>query len=137
LLLCFDIQLLQFVFEVSPKQDVIDFSFLAHRVEILLLKAVESALIELAKALAAWRASRSTAESLEAVRKDELREWWDRWGTWVVAGAVLVVVAVAGLVGWRQYDTSRRAEVSATDSAALAQITQDPAADTPSGSLRL
>jgi len=64
----------------------------------------------------------------EAVRKDELREWWDRWGTWVVAGAVLVVVAVAGLVGWRQYDTSRRAEVSAAYSAALAQIGPDTAA---------
>src|SRR3977135_1471839 len=64
----------------------------------------------------------------EAVRKDELREWWDRWGTWVVRGGVLVVVAVAGLVGWRQYDTSRRAEVSAAYSAALAQIGPDTAA---------
>jgi hypothetical protein len=42
----------------------------------------------------------------EAVRKDELREWWGRYGTWVIAGAVIVVVAVAGLVGWRQYDTA-------------------------------
>ena len=29
----------------------------------------------------------------EAVRKDELKEWWGRWGTWVVAAAVVVVVA--------------------------------------------
>ena len=29
----------------------------------------------------------------EAVRKDELKEWWNRWGTWVVAAAVAVVVA--------------------------------------------
>ena len=42
----------------------------------------------------------------EAVRKDELQEWWGRWGTWVVAAAVAVVVVVAGLVGWRQYDTA-------------------------------
>jgi hypothetical protein len=65
----------------------------------------------------------------EAVRKDELKEWWGRWGTWVVAGAVAVVVAVTALVGWRQYDASRRAEASAAYSAALAQIAQDkPAA---------
>jgi hypothetical protein len=64
----------------------------------------------------------------DAVRKDELKEWWSRWGTLVVAGAVIVVVAVAGMVGWRQYDNSRRGEASTAYSAALAQIAQDPAA---------
>ncbi len=65
----------------------------------------------------------------EAVRKDELKEWWKRWGTWVVAGAVAVVVGVTALVGWRQYDAARRAEASAAYSAALAQVEQDrPAA---------
>jgi hypothetical protein len=64
----------------------------------------------------------------EAVRKDELKEWWGRWGTWVVAAAVALVVVVAGLVGWRQYDATRRAEASAAYSAALAKIAQDPAA---------
>lgn len=64
----------------------------------------------------------------EAVRKDEMKEWWARYGTWIVAAAVAVVVAVAGLVGWRQYDTAQRAEASAVYSAALAKITQDPKA---------
>ena len=64
----------------------------------------------------------------DAVRKDELKEWWARYGTWVVAGAVVLVVAVAGLVGWRQYDTSQRAAASAAYSAALARLAQDPAA---------
>jgi hypothetical protein len=64
----------------------------------------------------------------EAVRKDELKEWWARYGTWIVAAAVVAVVAVAGLVGWRQYDTAQRAEASAAYSAALAKISQDPAA---------
>lgn len=64
----------------------------------------------------------------EAVRKDELKEWWARYGTWIVAAAVAVVVAVAGLVGWRQYDTAQRAEASAVYSAALAKISQDPKA---------
>jgi hypothetical protein len=64
----------------------------------------------------------------EAVRQDELKAWWKRWGTYVVGAAVLVVVAVAGLVGWRQYDASQRAEASAAYSAALAKIGQDNAA---------
>lgn len=64
----------------------------------------------------------------EAVRKDELKEWWARYGTWIVAAAVVLVVAVAGLVGWRQYDTAQRAEASAAYSAALAKISQDQAA---------
>ena len=61
----------------------------------------------------------------DAVRQDDLKLWWKRWGTWVVAGAVLAVVAVAGLVGWRQYDASQRAQASAAYSAALAKIGQD------------
>jgi hypothetical protein len=65
----------------------------------------------------------------EAVRKDQLREWWDRYGTWVVAAAVVVVVVVAGMVGWRQYDAGQRAEASVAYSAALAKISTDrPAA---------
>ena len=64
----------------------------------------------------------------EAVRKDEIKEWWGRYGTLIVAAAVIVVVVVAGLVGWRQYDASQRAAASAAYSAALAKITQDPAA---------
>jgi hypothetical protein len=38
---------------------------------------------------------------------------------------VAVVVGVTAIVGWRQYDASRRAEVSAAYSSALAQIAQD------------
>jgi hypothetical protein len=64
----------------------------------------------------------------EAVRKDELKEWWSRYGTWVVAATVAVVVAAAALVGWRQYDQAQRAAASAAYSAALAQLTSDPAA---------
>ena len=48
----------------------------------------------------------------DAVRQDDLKAWWKRWGNYVVVGAVLAVVAVAALVGWRQYDASRRAAAS-------------------------
>jgi hypothetical protein len=64
----------------------------------------------------------------DAVRQDDMRLWWKRWGTWVVAGAVAVVVAVAAMVGYRQYDAAQRATASAAYSAALAKIGQDNAA---------
>ncbi len=65
----------------------------------------------------------------EAVRKDELREWWDRYGTLVVAGAVAAVVVVAGMVGWRHYDAGQRAAASTAYSTAVAKIGPDtPAA---------
>lgn len=64
----------------------------------------------------------------DAVRQDDLKLWWKRWGSWVVAAAVLVVVVVAALVGWRQYDASRRGEASAAYSQALAKIETDRAA---------
>jgi len=64
----------------------------------------------------------------EAVRKDELKAWWGRYGTWIVAAAVIVVVAVAGLIGWRRYDASVRAQASAAYTQAIAKIPQDRAA---------
>jgi hypothetical protein len=64
----------------------------------------------------------------EAVRKDELKEWWGRYGTWVVAGVVVLVVAVAGWVGWQRYDQSVRGDASAAYTNAVAKISQDRAA---------
>ena len=64
----------------------------------------------------------------DAVRQDDLKAWWKRWGTYVVVGAVLAVVAVAAVVGWRQYDASRRAAASTAYSIALSKIGQDNAA---------
>lgn len=61
----------------------------------------------------------------DAVRQDDLKAWWARWGTYVVAAAVLVVVAVTAAVGWRQYDSSRRAAAGAAYSAAIAKIGPD------------
>ena len=64
----------------------------------------------------------------EAVRKDELKEWWGRYGTWVVASVVIVIVAAAGWVGWQRYDQSVRGEASAAYTDAVAKISQDRAA---------
>ncbi len=64
----------------------------------------------------------------DAVRQDDLKAFWTRWGSWIVAGAVIVVVAAASTVGWRRYDESRRAAASAVYSASLAKVGQDNAA---------
>ena len=64
----------------------------------------------------------------DAVRQDDMKLWWKRWGTWVVGAAVVAVVAVTGMVGYRQYDAAQRAAASAAYSAALAKIGQDNAA---------
>jgi hypothetical protein len=63
----------------------------------------------------------------DAVRRDDLNAWWTRWGTWVIAAAVVVVVGVAGQVGWRKYDSSQRAHAGAAYSAALGKVGQDNA----------
>lgn len=64
----------------------------------------------------------------DAVRQDAMKAWWKRYGTLVVAGAVVLVVAVTGVVGWRNYQASQRAAAGAAYSAALAKIGQDNAA---------
>lgn len=61
----------------------------------------------------------------DAVRQDDMKAWWKRWGTAVVGGVVLLVVAVVALVGWRQYDASRRATAGETYSASIAKIASD------------
>lgn len=63
----------------------------------------------------------------DAVRQDDLTAWWKRWGSWVVGAAVLAVVVVAGMVGWRQYDAAQRSAAGELYSAALAKIGSDNA----------
>lgn len=64
----------------------------------------------------------------EAVRQDDLKAWWKRYGTWVVAGVVVLVVAVAAVVGWRQYQGAQRAAAGLSYSSALALAGKDKAA---------
>jgi hypothetical protein len=56
----------------------------------------------------------------EEVRRDQLKKLWERYQYYVFAGAVLVVLAVAG---WRAYDwweTKKSAEAGAAFEAAIA-----------------
>ena len=64
----------------------------------------------------------------DAVRQDDLKAWWQRYGTWAVGGVVVLIVAVAAFVGWRQYEASRGAVASAAYTASLAKIGKDDGA---------
>lgn len=48
----------------------------------------------------------------EEVRKDQLQSLWKRYGVYVIAAAVAIVVATAANVGWREYRESQRLKES-------------------------
>lgn len=49
----------------------------------------------------------------EDLRRDNLNQLWKKYGGFLVALAVLIVVAVAAFVGWREWRASRDIEYSA------------------------
>ncbi|MDE1930427.1 MAG: tetratricopeptide repeat protein [Alphaproteobacteria bacterium] len=55
----------------------------------------------------------------EELRKENLAKLWTRHGRWVIVAAVLVVVATAVGVGWRQYRDQRSAADGVRFAAAL------------------
>jgi len=61
----------------------------------------------------------------EELRQEHYRKLWDRYGTYLVAAAVSLVVAVAGYQGWRAYDLKTRT----ADSERFARIQRTVAAD--------
>jgi hypothetical protein len=61
----------------------------------------------------------------DAVRQDDLKAWWARWGTAVVVVAVVVIVAVVAFVGWNRYEAGRRAVAGSAYSASIAKIATD------------
>ena len=62
----------------------------------------------------------------EEVRRDQAFKYWQRYGKFVVAGAVAIVVATGGYVAWRDWDRKEAAAggarfIAATDLAAQGQ----------------
>jgi hypothetical protein len=49
----------------------------------------------------------------EEVRREQLKRLWDRYGTLIIAGAVVVVLAVAGLRGYLWWEARQAAEAGA------------------------
>lgn len=55
----------------------------------------------------------------EDLRRDQLAKVWKRYGSAIVAGAVVVVAVTAGYVGWERYTASRQEARTAMLTAAL------------------
>jgi hypothetical protein len=56
----------------------------------------------------------------EELRRDNVAKLWKRYGNYVIAVAIVIVVATAAIVIWRDYEEGQRAEQSLAYSAAVA-----------------
>jgi hypothetical protein len=55
----------------------------------------------------------------EEVRREQLRKLWDRWGSYMVAAAILVVLAIAGWRAWEWWEMKKAQEAGAAFESAL------------------
>jgi len=60
----------------------------------------------------------------EDLRRDRAVNLWKRYGSYAIAGAIGIVLAVAGGVGWRHYQETQSAEQAAQYLAALGNALQ-------------
>lgn len=64
----------------------------------------------------------------EAVRQERLAHLWKRYGALLIAGVVVVLVAVGGWQAYEAWQESERREAADAYAAAIAQVGDDPAA---------
>lgn len=64
----------------------------------------------------------------EALKEDRAKALWKKYGTWVIALAVLVIAAVGGSVWWQNYSRNQEARAGAELVAALSVAEQNQAA---------
>ncbi len=62
----------------------------------------------------------------EAVRQDQYKQLWDRYGVYALGVAVLVVAGVAGYKGWTYWQEKRAQDAGAQFSQALARRAPTP-----------
>ncbi|HHK74852.1 MAG TPA: tetratricopeptide repeat protein [Rhizobiales bacterium] len=55
----------------------------------------------------------------EEVRQEELKKLWNKYGTFIIAVAVLIVLGVAGMKGWKAWNKSRIEAAGASFSQAM------------------
>jgi hypothetical protein len=65
----------------------------------------------------------------EELRRDNLRELWSRYGRYVIAAAVLVLVVAGAIVAWRDHQLSERRAQSTRYASALALAREGKEAD--------
>lgn len=58
----------------------------------------------------------------EEVRREQLKKLWERYGNWLIAACVLVVLATAGWRTYEWYQAKQAAEASAKFEAAVALV---------------
>ena len=56
----------------------------------------------------------------EEVRREQLKKLWDRWGNYVLALAVLIVIGIGGWRAWDWWQQKKAQEAGATFESALA-----------------
>ena len=49
----------------------------------------------------------------EEVRREQLKKLWERYGTYIIAACILVIVAVGGWRGYQWWEAKRAAETGA------------------------
>jgi hypothetical protein len=65
----------------------------------------------------------------EELRRDNLQQLWKKYGNYVIAFAVLIVIATAAVVGWRAYQDKQRETQGGQYAAALDLVHQGKDAD--------
>lgn len=58
----------------------------------------------------------------EAVRQDQLKQLWDKFGLWIVAGAILIVTGVGGYKFWGYWQAEQAREAGARFIGGLAYL---------------
>jgi predicted negative regulator of RcsB-dependent stress response len=46
----------------------------------------------------------------EQERIAAIKDWWDKWGNWILAAVIAFVLGVAGTQGWKYYQSKQAAE---------------------------
>jgi hypothetical protein len=69
------------------------------------------------------------AEIDEEVRREKLKQLWDRYGSYAIAGAVVVVLAIGGWRGYQWWEARQAAEAGAQFEAAAELLDQDKYAE--------
>lgn len=61
----------------------------------------------------------------EELQQERAAKLWKRYGSWIVAAAVAIVLAVAGNVGWKEWRAQTQADRAARYTAAAELLDQD------------
>ncbi len=64
----------------------------------------------------------------EEVRREQFAKLWQRYGNYVVAVSVLIIVAVAGVKGWQWWEKRQAEQAGSAYQQALTQLEQDKTA---------